>query len=113
MVFFSPDMVGVFLNFQQAWWWCFLFLIFTWDGGGWQVANKTAALWEAQAGILRKANLRRQLSCFGEERNAWSDGNNTLNQGRLSASSCSNGKMLENATKKRFESKSFEPCICR
>ena len=47
MVFFSPDMVGVFLNFQQAWWWCFLFLIFTWDSGGWQVANKTAALWEA------------------------------------------------------------------
>ena len=66
-----------------------------------------------RAGILRKANLRRQLSCFGEERNAWSDGNNTLNQGRLSASSCSNGKMLENATKKRFESKSFEPCIWR
>ena len=90
-----------------------VFLIFTWHGEGWQVANKTAALWEAGSRILRKANLRRQLSCFGEERNAWSDGNNNLNQGRLSASSCSNGKMLENATKKRFESKLFEPCICR
>ena len=24
-----------------------VFLIFTWHGEGWQVANKTAALWEA------------------------------------------------------------------
>ena len=71
-----------------------VFLIFTWHGEGWQVANKTAALWEAGSRILRKANLMRQLSCFGEERNAWSDGNNNLNQGRLSASSCSNGKIV-------------------